>query len=263
VLQWRPDERLELCLEEDVEVVSLAWGDPAPYVERVHAAGARLLHAIGSAEEARSVAGAGADVIVAQGWEAGGHLRGEVATLPLIPRVVEAVHPLPVLAAGGIADGRGLAAALALGAAGVQIGTRFLATEEADVHPSYRDAVVRADETDTVYSRVFDVGWADAPHRTLLNSTVAGWEAAGRPAPGTRPGEGEVVASSPDGRPIVRCSDVIPLPGTTGNLEALALYMGQSAGLVRRVQPAAEIVAEVSREAEQVLRDLAARTDRT
>lgn len=243
VLRWPPEERLELCLEEGVEVISLAWGDPGPYVESVHSAGARLLHAVGSADESRTAADAGADVIVAQGWEAGGHVRGGVGTLPLVPRVVEAVHPRPVLAAGGIADGRGLVAVLALGAAGVMMGTRFLASEEADVHPDYRDAVLRAAETDTAYGQVFDIGWPDAPHRVLQNSTVAGWEAAIPPAAGARPGEADVVASDPDGRPVVPYSDVIPLSGTVGEVEALALYMGQSAGLVGRIQPAGEIVA--------------------
>ena len=260
VLRWPPEERLELCLEEGVEVVSFVWGDPAPYIERVHSGGARLLHTVGSAEEATVAAEAGVDVVVAQGWEAGGHVLGSVATLPLIPLAVDAVRPRPVLAAGGIADGRGLVAALALGAEGVMMGTRFLASEEARVHPGYRDAVLRASETDTVYSKLFDIGWPDAPHRTFRNTTVAAWEEAGRPAGGSRPGEGEVVASDPDGSPVPRYSDVIPLPGTTGDVEALALYMGQSAGQVRRIQPAAEIVEEVRLEAEQTLRRLSGET---
>jgi len=260
VLRWPPEERLELCLEEGVEVVSFSWGDPAPYIERVHSGGARALHMVGSAEEATVAADVGVDVIVAQGWEAGGHVVGGVATLPLIPRVVDAVHPRPVLAAGGIADGRGLVAALALGATGVMMGTRFLASEEARVHPAYRDGVLGASETDTVYSQLFDIGWPDAPHRTLRNTTVAAWEEAGRPGPGSRPGEGEVVASGPDGGPVPRYSDVIPLPETTGSVEALALYMGQSAGLVTRVQPAAEIVEDVRREAEEALQRLSGET---
>ena len=140
------------------------------------------------------------------------------------------------------------------------MGTRFLASEEARVHPGYRDAVLRASETDTVYSQLFDIGWPDAPHRTFRNTTVAAWEEAGRPAGGSRPGEGEVVASDPDGSPVPRYSDVIPLPGTTGDVEALALYMGQSAGQVRRIQPAAEIVEEVRLEAEQTLRRLSGET---
>ena len=112
-------------------LMSFFWGDPAPFVEQVHAAGALAMTTVGSAAEAKAAADAGVDVIVAQGWEAGGHVWGQVGTLPLVRAVVEAVAPKPVLAAGGIADGHGLAAALALGAAGAWIGTRFLASEEA------------------------------------------------------------------------------------------------------------------------------------
>src|SRR4029453_15948335 len=101
---------------------------------------------------------------------------GTVATMPLIPAVVDAVSPAPVVAAGGIADGRGLAAALALGAAGAWIGTRFLASNEAAIHPRYRERILQANEDDTVYlEELFDIGWPEAPHRVLRNSTIASW----------------------------------------------------------------------------------------
>ncbi len=116
----------------------------------------------------------GVDVVIAQGWEAGGHVRGRVATMPLVPAVIDAVGPVPVIAAGGIADGRGLAAALALGASGAWIGTRFLASNEAVIHPHYRERILRATEDDTVYLEdLFDIGWPKAPHRVLRNNTVA------------------------------------------------------------------------------------------
>jgi nitronate monooxygenase len=178
----------------------------------------------------------------------------QVATFPLVPRVVDAVRPTPVVAAGGIADGRGVAAALLLGAAGVWVGTRFLASEEAFIHPSYRARVVEARETDTLYTTLFDVGWPAAPHRTLRNSTVSAWESAGRPASGTRPGEGDTVATLPDGTPVPRYSEIPPLPGMEGDLECLVHYAGQSAGLVSRVRPAAEIVRELADGAARVLR---------
>jgi nitronate monooxygenase len=123
VLHWPPEERLNACLEEGVPVVSFFWGDPSPYIPVVHAAGAMAMQTIGSAAEARRMRDAGIDILVAQGWEAGGHVWGQVATLPLVPRVVDAVAPAPVVAAGGIADGRGIAAALALGAAGAWHGS--------------------------------------------------------------------------------------------------------------------------------------------
>ncbi|HJQ84705.1 MAG TPA: nitronate monooxygenase, partial [Candidatus Binatia bacterium] len=123
VLAWPQEERLAICLEEGARIVSLTWGDPAPYVRAVHGAGALLVQTVGSAEEARRAVAAGAHVVVAQGWEAGGHVIGQVATMPLVPRVVDAVRPVPVVAAGGIADGRGVAAALMLGAEAAWLGT--------------------------------------------------------------------------------------------------------------------------------------------
>ncbi|MDB5443017.1 MAG: 2-nitropropane dioxygenase, partial [Phenylobacterium sp.] len=184
VLAFPQAERLAVCLEEGVPVISFFWGDPAPHVAACHAAGATVVSTVASADQARRAVEAGVDVVVAQGWEAGGHVLGEVATLPLTRAVVDAIAPVPVLAAGGITDGRGLAAALALGAAGAWIGTRFLATPEAAIHPRYRARLIEARETETVHTTLFDVGWPDAPHRVLRNATVDAWEAAGRPATG-------------------------------------------------------------------------------
>jgi NAD(P)H-dependent flavin oxidoreductase YrpB (nitropropane dioxygenase family) len=253
ILEWPQGERLQACLEEGVEVVSFFWGDPSPHVEAVHSADARVMHTVSSAEEARRVVDAGVDVVVAQGWEAGGHIWGEVATMPLVPRIVDVIHPTPVVAAGGIADGRGVAAVLALGASGAWIGTRFLMSEEALVPSAYRELLMRASETDTVYSRVFDKGWPDAPHRALRNSTIKHWEEAGRAPSGQRPGEGEDIAAFADGEPVQRYADVHPVSDMVGDLEALALYAGQSVGLVARTQPAGEIVRDLADETTRIL----------
>src|SRR5262249_17840979 len=168
LLEWPPEDCLEAALAAGVKIVSLAWGDSRPYVERVHDAGALLIGTAGTAEEAKHLADAGVDVICAQGWESGGHVWGEVTTLALVPAVVDAVAPVPVLAAGGISDGRGIAAALALGAQGVWLGTRFLLAEEAPIHPDYRDHLVAAHAEDAQYARdLFDINWENAPHRAL------------------------------------------------------------------------------------------------
>ena len=132
------EDHVEICLDEDVEIFSFSFGDASPYIDTIHANNGIVLQSVGSAAEAKEAADAGVDIVVAQGWEAGGHIQSEVATLPLIPRVVDAVPETPVIAAGGIADGRGIAAVLTLGADGAWLGTRFLATEEAHVHPRYR-----------------------------------------------------------------------------------------------------------------------------
>jgi nitronate monooxygenase len=257
-LEFPQQERLDICLQEGVPAISFFWRDPAALVARAKAGGAIVLHTVGTAAEARHAVELGVDVVVAQGWEAGGHVRGKVATMPLIPAVVDAVGPVPVIAAGGIADGRGLAAALALGASGAWIGTRFLASNEAAIHPRYRERILQATEDDTVYlEELFDIDWPKAPHRVLRNSTVAAWEAAGRPATGQRPGEGEVVATSKSAGPIVRYRSYTPAPDAEGDIDALSLWAGQSAALVRKIQPAAEIVREIASEAQDILRRLA------
>src|SRR5581483_11595976 len=257
-LDFPQEERLAACLEEGVSVISFFWRDPSALVRRAKDAGATVLHTVASAADAKRAVDCGVDVVVAQGWEAGGHVRGMVATMALVPAVVDAVAPVPVVAAGGIADGRGLAAALALGAAGAWIGTRFLASHEAAVHPRYRERVLQANETDTVYAEnLFDIRWPDAPHRVLRNPTVEAWEAAGRPPSGRRPGEGDVVAMSRSIGPVLRYQSHTPGADVEGDIDALPLWAGQGVGLVSKLQPAAEIVREIADEAAAVLRRLA------
>jgi NAD(P)H-dependent flavin oxidoreductase YrpB (nitropropane dioxygenase family) len=254
VLDWPQEDHLRRCLDAGVRIVSFFWGDPAPLVAIAHEAGAIVLHTAGDVAEARRAVDAGVDVVVAQGWEAGGHVRGEVATLALVPAVVDAVAPIPVVAAGGIADGRGLAAVLALGASAGWLGTRFVLSAEAPAQPLYRELLIAADATSTIHSSLFDIDWPDAPHRTLRNSTVHAWEAAGRPPPGDRPGEGEAIATWSDGERILRYSSSSPREGVTGDIEALSLWAGQSVGLIDRIRPAAEIVNEIAEEAAATLR---------
>lgn len=252
------DERVEVALTAGAPLVSFFWGDPAPYVDRVHAAGALASLSVGSAEEARRAVDAGVDIIVAQGWEAGGHVRGDVSTLVLVPAVLDAVPGTPVIAAGGIADGRGLAAVLALGVGAAWMGTRFVASREAPAHPHWQGRLVAASETETLHTKLFDVGWPDAAHRVLRNPTIEAWLAAGSPPSGRRPGEGEVIATRPDGSEIVRYSSTSARADVTGKIDELSLWAGQSAGLVHEVLPAAEIVRRTVAEAEQVLASLAA-----
>ena len=247
-------ERVAAALEAGVRVVSLFWGDPSPHVAAVHAAGAFVTSTVGSAEEARRHADAGVDVIVAQGWEAGGHVWGGVATLPLVPAVVDAVAPVPVVAAGGIADGRGLAAVLALGAAGAWLGTRFVMSEEAGALPAYLARLRDGRETDTVYSQLFDGGWPDSPHRTLRNephrrvggSGPARTGRAGRRRRGRRADRrGRPDRPLPVGQPRPRAFE--------GDVDELPMWAGQSVGALHDVRPAGEIVRAIVAEAEQTL----------
>jgi nitronate monooxygenase len=255
-LEWDQNARLAAALGAGVPVVSFFWGDASDVIGQARDGGAIVFVTVGTADEARSAAAAGADVIVAQGWEAGGHVWGDVSTLALVPRVVDAVAPIPVVAAGGIADGRGLAAVLALGAAGAWVGTRFLAASEAGIHPDYRRRILAAGEADTFYGTLFDRGWPDAPHRVLRNSTVEAWEQAGKPASGSRPGEEDEPASRPDGSPINRYAASTPTSAMGGDVEPLPHWAGQGVGLVTREESAADIVRSLVTEAEQVIRSL-------
>ncbi len=257
-LQWDQHARLAQCLDAGAPVISLFWGDPTAYFPRLRAARIKTIITVGSADEAKRAADLGADVICAQGVEAGGHVWSEVGTIVLLPAVVDAVAPLPVIAAGGIADGRGLAAVLALGGAGAWLGTRFLATPEAFAHEDWKRRIVAASETDTVHTELFDLDWPKAPHRVLRNSTYDRWEAAGRPPSGRRPGEGEPVARQSDGTVLLRYSDNGPAPGASGDIEATCHYAGQSAGLVRDILPAGALVKRIVAEAEATLARAAA-----
>jgi len=246
VLTEDQHQRLDQALEAGLRIVSFMWGDPADYVEPVHAAGGIVTHTVGSAEEAKRAVASGVDVIVAQGWEAGGHVWSKVATLPLVPAVVDAVAPVPVIAAGGIGDARGVAAVLTLGAEAAWLGTRFLLADEMPIHEYYRRRLINATETDAQwYPDLYEVGWPDSPHRALRNSTAEAWEEAGRPPAGKRPGEGDVIAHFASGEQIVRYEPAPPMVGTTGDIEALSMWAGQDVALARKTQPAAEIVAEL------------------
>jgi nitronate monooxygenase len=250
----------EAVLEAQVPAIIFFWGDAAPFVPRCRAAGVKVIVQVGSVAEAVQAKNAGADALIAQGFEAGGHVRGNVTTFVLVPAVRDAIGDLPLIAAGGIADGRGLVAALALGADGAMFGTRFIATGESVAHPIYKRRVMEAHEDQTVYTTLFDIGWPGAPHRVLPNQTIARWEQAGRPASGQRPGEGEMIGNSRRGDlqiPLVRYGVHNPSGFIEGDVEGMALYAGQSAGLVNDLLTAAEVVRRIEAEARATIARLA------
>lgn len=253
VLDFPVADTLAICLDEGVPIISTFWGDPAQVSPQIHQSGALHMHTVGSVAEAVDAADHGVDIIVAQGWEAGGHVRGTTTTMVLVPAVVDAVDPVPVMAAGGIGDGRGVAAALALGAQGVWLGTRFLATSEAFTHNLYRQHLLDATAEDAVYTHCFDGGWPDAAHRAVRNSTLQRWEEAGSPPAPRRPGEGDVVAVDAAGRIHRRYEDLMPLPGMTGDLADMALYAGQSVQFVHDVPPAARAVRDIAAQAAAII----------
>jgi NAD(P)H-dependent flavin oxidoreductase YrpB (nitropropane dioxygenase family) len=254
--------QFDACLDEAIPLLVLFWGDPTPYVQEAHRHGTRVFIQVGSVAEAKAAVGAGVDAIIAQGMEAGGHVRSTIALSTLVPAVVEAVKPVPVIAAGGIANGRGVVAALGLGAQAVSMGTRFVASEEAHVHRGYKARIVQSTAEETVYTRLFDVEWPDAAHRVLWNTVIEEWAAAGGPASGQRPGEGTVIGTMPvagTSVEVVKYSSFPPLPGFIGDIEATALYAGESCSLVNDIKPAAQIVRDVVREAEEVIEGMTRR----
>ncbi len=245
VLDFEQAERVKICIEEKVPIVSFFWGDSSPFIGELKKNNVLVCQTVGNASEAAQYEQKGVDFVIAQGWEAGGHIWGTVAISVLIPSIVDKIK-IPVVAAGGVADGRGILAALSLGADGVCMGTRFLMSKEANVDPLYQKLIANASENDTAYAhRLFNIGWDNAPHRIIRNSTAIQWENAGKPDIGNRPNENEVIAYKQNGQEILRYSDDGPILGTTGNLEALALYAGQTVGLISNIKTASQIMAEL------------------
>jgi enoyl-[acyl-carrier protein] reductase II len=236
---WRPfsEDAFQVTLDARPAVISLALGGPGDLAARAHDAGVRFMAQVHTVEQAVGAAEAGADIVIARGAEAGG-FGGEVATMALVPQVVDAIAPVPVLAAGGIADGRGLAAALMLGAQGVNIGTRFLAATEAEVPEQYTAAVLGAASQDAVRvafaDRVFPPAAGPDPYGTrprALRTAFIDRYNAEPPADGRAVGR-ELVEAVRDGRG----HELVP-------------FCGQTAGLIDRVMPAREIVEAMVREA--------------
>jgi len=243
-ITWRLAERPELldqALARSPVAVMLSFGDPAPFAARIKDAGAKLICQVQSVADARSAVAAGADLVIAQGGEAGGH-GGARATLPLVPAVVDAVAPVPVAAAGGIADGRGLAAALMLGAAGALLGTRFYAAAESLGHPEAKRRILVARGEDTVKTKVFDqardLDWP-APYRIrgLANAFTARWH-------------GQEAALTNAGAPErARYGEA----AQRGDFDVAGVVAGEAVGLIDDVLPASEIVERLVAEAEASL----------
>jgi len=261
ITEFAEEEHIDVLCAERVPVVIFFWGAPRPeFVARLQHSDCRLWMQVGSVVEAREAAALGFDAIIAQGSEGGGHNRSSAATFSMLPAVCDAVAPLPVIAAGGISDGRGLAAALALGAEAVWCGTRFLASAEADAHEEYKARVLRASVSDTVRTTLFGPEWPGQRMRVLRNRVVEEWL-----------GREEQAATGaawfgPIGRTVLggevvempKYSAILPTPDTSGDFEEMGLTAGESSGNIHHVKPAAEIVREMAEEAAAVGRRLAA-----
>jgi nitronate monooxygenase len=229
------------ALEEGVRVIAHSFADPTPFVGAAHDAGALVLSQVRTVADAEQAAAGGVDAVTAQGTEAGGHT-GRISTLPLVPAVVDAVAPVPVIAAGGIADGRGIAAALMLGADAVWLGTRFIATAETGVADTYRARDVASNADQTILTETFDLAtgrpWPEGvAGRAVANRFSARWH--GR--------EDELRAWSDDER---RAYAALP---PESDVEEQAVWEGEAMSMVQAVEPAGAVVARLVEEATAVL----------
>jgi NAD(P)H-dependent flavin oxidoreductase YrpB (nitropropane dioxygenase family) len=231
-------------------VASFHWGHPSQeWIDRLHAAGTSVFEQVGTVEAARRAVGDGVDVVVAQGVEAGGHNFATLPTFAFVPLVVDAVAPALVLAAGGIADGRGLAAALMLGADGAWVGSRFVATAESAAHPDYKARLVAAGGTDTALTAIFGPEWPDFnPMRVLRTKTVADWTDRLAEVP-TDTSALPVIGRTMVGDQQVDLHEFAnfpPIRETTGDLDQMALLAGQGIGLITSVPTAAAVVDDLT-----------------
>jgi nitronate monooxygenase len=234
---------LEILLTLSVPIISTSWGDPSLVAERAHAAGAKVIHQVETVAEVAGAVAAGVDIIVAQGGDGGGHV-GHVGTMALVPAVVDGARGVPVVAAGGIADGRGLAAALMLGAQGALLGTRFYAATESLGHERARARIVAAGAEDTVRTRTVDVvrGYAAWPEpyvpRALRNRFVERWHDR----------EAELAAALAEEAPAYRRAR------DAGDFDTAVVLAGENVDLIHGVEPAGDLVRRIGAEAEALLR---------
>lgn len=229
------DEQMEVVIEEKVAVFASGLGSPAPWIERLKANGTKVLCLVGNVKNAKRVAGIGADAVVAQGTEAGGHT-GRIATLALVPQVIDAVSPTPVVAAGGIADGRGLAAALAMGAIGVWCGTAFLVSKEANQPDMQKQRVLAAGDEDTKITRLY----SGKTMRNITNPLIEAWESAG-------------LQALPMGLQGLLTQDLVYSVRKAGREDLLMNAAGQASGLVTEIRPASDILHDMVAGAANIL----------
>jgi NAD(P)H-dependent flavin oxidoreductase YrpB (nitropropane dioxygenase family) len=240
------EDMFAVTLRAHPKVAAFAWArkdqNLSEYFQRAHDAGCKVMYMAGEVPEAIRAAEAGADVLVAQGTEAGGHVVW-MASLPLVPMMVKAVAPLPVLSAGGIADGRGLAAALALGADGVLLGTRLMATPEAPIHPNFKEAIVKSDGHDTVLTEIPDLAsqrvWPGAMSRAQRNKFIERWS-------------GREWALRQNAKEIGK---QVAAARAAGDVENASLSFGQDAGLIDSIKSVREVVEGLVSQAEEIIRD--------
>jgi NAD(P)H-dependent flavin oxidoreductase YrpB (nitropropane dioxygenase family) len=227
--------QVDAILELKVPVFAAGLGNPAPYAEAFHAQGAKVIGLVGNVKNARRIADGGTDVVVAQGTEAGGHT-GRIGTLALLPQVIDAVAPTPVAAAGGVGDGRGIAASLAAGADGVWVGTAFLVSREASWPQLLKDRILAATEEDTRVTRLY----SGKTMRNINNPLIEYWES-------------QKLDALPMGMQGIVSGEIMAAARQADKLELVMNPAGQISGMLRESRPAKEIFDEMVAEAAQII----------
>jgi len=257
------DDHVSVLIEEEVALAIFFWTLPTlEHVERLKRAGIKVWMQVGRVAEAVEAAARGADALIAQGAEAGGHNRAEASTMTLFPRIRRRFPDLPLLAAGGIVDGTTMAAALVLGADAVWCGSRFLASQEAEAHDGYKSLVLSADVGDTAILSIYGPEWPDQPMRAIVNDGAR--VALGREAAAIADGAGKIIGATVlNGQtiPVPRYSAILPTRDFDGDIEQACLTAGQSAGNIGEILPAGEIIRRMTSEAKAALDRLAAKRE--
>lgn len=236
---------LEAALEAGAPIVTFSWGIPSDEVDLVRSHGAKFGVQVSTLDGAKRALEAGADFLICQGVEAGGHVQSTRSLWTILPAICAEAGDIPVIAAGGLTTGRDFARAINQGSAAVMMGTRFLATQESVAHPKWKEMLVSANNDSSVLTVCFDIGWPYAAHRVLRNTTLERWEASGCPPNGRRPGEGDILAYAADGVGIPRYSELPPLEGMTGSVDELCLYAGAGCDGIHDIPSAGEVVSSV------------------
>ena len=245
VLTFEP-ESLPAALEAGAPIVQFSWGVPTPAMTAdIRKAGASFGVQVATPDGARAAVDAGAVYLVAQGVEAGGHVQSSTPLKDLLPRVLAEAGDVPVLVAGGMSTGAQMRRAMLDGAAGVLMGTRFMATQESNAHAEYKNALMHSKAGDAALSVCFSDSWESATHRCLRNGTLTRWEAAGCPPKGRRPGEGDVVATGLNGRKAMRYSIALPQKDMTGMVTDLAMYAGQGVDDIKDIPTVEALLARM------------------
>lgn len=244
-----PHTRFEKILDAQPPAVTFSWGINATAMALAKAKNTKVGVQVATVAGALAARDAGADFVIVQGTEAGGHVQSSTPLFELLKNAIAAVSGVPIIAAGGISSGAEIGATLKAGAAAVMMGTRFVATQESGAHPLYKEALVKAKASDTVYTNCFDIDWPYSMHRVLRNSTFRMWEDAGCPAAPHRPGEGDVVARAQE-KVIIRYSDTSPSSSLSGDVLAACLYAGTGVDHIHDIPPAADLVRRLWAEAE-------------